>query len=898
MGKTWTTDGEKTFLLSKFPEYVKATSGPKKSSQRAQDAFFNSLRSDFLALFPVPDGEIQQRKGSLVPAKTTRLLRAVEVYQKMYGPHVRAEVERRGTQEKEEKAKFLAGLAAARGVLAGQELKDTEEKDVESQGEARKDEQRWAMSLWRRVVVAMYNAESDEVKATVRERMAVLNMARGLGLQDVDEDEDRTPEQFQHSIKQLVDVVNQVLKTIYEKTGICYGTSPNGNDFQASHEDFDTAVKAPFASYLKRAFPSDVRAARALGPDLAVNAEESATSLDGLLPIDPLVGDLLLPVEASKSPAPAASTVRAALLVSMSPPAPPARREAAAPLEVPPAPWMPSPAFTAAVQSSWDTSDSEFPSALDCDPMSDYGSTASSYSLGSTWPEDPLGETFSFIPASPSRSMDTVLLMGASSSSVVPSHANYNAYDSASGSNFNIADLGPPASSSPSGPAFDERGEDVISPVRPELPAPRPLHRGSSFALDHELGADPGREKRFVLPEGLIFKRSVYFDAFQPTARASGIATADTSRGISSVASASTSHWRPPPSPYRPRLPLANAPAKETTAPKTLAFFKSVVGNLSAGSTPVEVPVVNAVSTTALFSAAANSSAASTAATTTAAPLLTTTAAPTAATTAPLLTTTAAPFSAAATAATTTTTTALFSTTTAPLFSAAVVTSSSGVSTAGTTSGTPPPLFDSRPMANLPVPPGRGGRGGRARGARGGPRGRGGGRGRRGAAGGTSQQSEAPVLQEGGRNEGAVALTGEAAVAESARIHAEEASLRETKAEMLRRSKAMATEQRRLEKLRHNPAGGAPLVLVTRPPSSRMVKAIPNRDGSLRPVVRRRGDMSTSTVATSVDRNVEQAAADAVLLNNMRKRKAPDEGEGAPKKKADSTKKGRKTQKK
>ncbi|KAF8130509.1 hypothetical protein K438DRAFT_1788624 [Mycena galopus ATCC 62051] len=306
MGKPWTTDAEKTFLLGKFPAYVKASAGPKKTSQRSQDTFFNELNAEFLQLFPVPGDQIEQRKGQLktwmryrdstrgraagaggggsrrrgkaslfeglIPPKTTRPLRAVEVYQKMYGPTVRAEVEKRTADPKEKaaKEKFLAGLAAARELKDAGE-KDAGEKDEESQ-DAKTDEHRWAMSLWRRVVTSMYDGEKAVVKAAVREWMAVLNMARSLGMQDVDEEEERTPEQYQHAINQLVDVVNQVLKTIYEKTGwhCCFlgggpmpdragkvsmkTTSPNGNDFQASHEDFNTAVKAPFASYLKRAF--------------------------------------------------------------------------------------------------------------------------------------------------------------------------------------------------------------------------------------------------------------------------------------------------------------------------------------------------------------------------------------------------------------------------------------------------------------------------------------------------------------------------------------------------------------------------------------------------------------------------------------------------------------------
>ncbi|KAF8214423.1 hypothetical protein K438DRAFT_1749544 [Mycena galopus ATCC 62051] len=86
--------------------------------------------------------------------------------------------------------------------------------------------------------------------------------------------------------------------------------------------------------------------------------------------------------------------------------------------------------------------------------------------------------------------------------------------------------------------------------------------------------------------------------------------------------------------------------------------------------------------------------------------------------------------------------------------------------------------------------------------------------------------------------------------AESDHIHREEAQLRETRKELLRRGKVvddagatMAAEEKRLAALLDNPAGGAPLTIVKR--SSRAIKAMLDPEGNplIHPVVRTRGDV-------------------------------------------------------
>jgi hypothetical protein len=107
---------------------------------------------------------------------------------------------------------------------------------------------------------------------------------------------------------------------------------------------------------------------------------------------------------------------------------------------------------------------------------------------------------------------------------------------------------------------------------------------------------------------------------------------------------------------------------------------------------------------------------------------------------------------------------------------------------------------------------------------------------------------------------------------ESARVHREERALRETRNEMLRRSKAMEEKEAAADaakKRLHNPAGGADLVVVTRP--QRFVKAAKNLDGSL--VVgqpgQRRGEIGGTSGQAAGAIDAQQAKDDDALLKRL-----------------------------
>ncbi|KAJ6515216.1 hypothetical protein C8R45DRAFT_1086430 [Mycena sanguinolenta] len=211
---------------------------------------------------------------------------------------------------------------------------------------------------------------------------------------------------------------------------------------------------------------------------------------------------------------------------------------------------------------------------------------------------------------------------------------------------------------------------------------------------------------------------------------------------------------------------------------------------------------------------------------------------------------------------------------------------------------TPLMVIESRLMVNAPkvnaqrgrgVAQGRGKRGSTRGGARGSARG--GARG--GAAGHSNGNSPTAAQVETEENTplsppppqpGVVApLTGDVAVAESARVRAVEHELRTAQRKGLEVSKQMeadaAAEQKRLAALRHNPVGGADLVVVTRP--KRAAKAAMHPDGTpiLRVVPARqtRGEMAANRAKNGHDPNVTQQEKDKELLTKLsRKRKAAE----------------------
>ncbi|KAJ6617321.1 hypothetical protein B0H10DRAFT_2218660 [Mycena sp. CBHHK59/15] len=371
---TWATDEQDTFLHGKLAAYIKAKENQKAASLTW---FWNTLEEQWLEHWPVqtavsqpvdangsplePQTEEQSKSVIITAAKmkkrlkwwmryqehlvqqgtnhpqastrksarslfqvlkkskSTRPLRPVEIYQKLYHKKISDEVERRGhaaMNEEVEAERAAAGGTAAPDtaaappsgapVLMAEEL---EEAELEAESLAEKKVRAARMSLWRTTSSELHDAESDEVRhevevATEKAKASYLSDKR-----DMDNvDDERTPEELQHGIDQIGAVYAKVHEMTMQETGwygitliggpmprcggqvstktICFGQTVHGNDFAASVPNFDEIIKATFHKWLKRAFPHDMRDARGL-PE-ADGGDAAANDLDGLITMDPL----------------------------------------------------------------------------------------------------------------------------------------------------------------------------------------------------------------------------------------------------------------------------------------------------------------------------------------------------------------------------------------------------------------------------------------------------------------------------------------------------------------------------------------------------------------------------------------------------------------------------------
>ncbi|KAJ7858239.1 hypothetical protein B0H14DRAFT_2577858 [Mycena olivaceomarginata] len=184
--------------------------------------------------------------------KKTRPLRAVEVYQKLYRDKIRSEVMQRGYGELNEEAEADRVALARDPDAEPSVLTPEEEQEVEEQAMARVCANRAArMSLLRTTAMEVFAAEPEEVRAEVLSQMEKMNKERGSGVNDDADTETRTPEEYQHHrpvTRGDVEVhrsrrgggwVDGLLhggRT--DAQSFCFGTTPNGANFAASHSNF------------------------------------------------------------------------------------------------------------------------------------------------------------------------------------------------------------------------------------------------------------------------------------------------------------------------------------------------------------------------------------------------------------------------------------------------------------------------------------------------------------------------------------------------------------------------------------------------------------------------------------------------------------------------------------
>ncbi|KAJ6536260.1 hypothetical protein B0H19DRAFT_1271048 [Mycena capillaripes] len=244
--------------------------------------------------------------------KKKRLYRPVEVYQKNYASRIMAEAMRNGygllNEEAEQDRAAGVSTAGEGKVLTDEELQAEEQRLDDLAVERVQKNRSLRMTVWRQAADDAYGAESNEVKQEILQKMEVLNRERAESKTRID-DEERTPEEYQHAIDQISTVLGSVGEAIMKETGwhlfcmlggpmprragqistktICFGSTPGGNDFQSACPNFET-FKIEHNKWTKRCFPHEIRDARGLA---APETTDEPPQLDDLISLDPVRSD-------------------------------------------------------------------------------------------------------------------------------------------------------------------------------------------------------------------------------------------------------------------------------------------------------------------------------------------------------------------------------------------------------------------------------------------------------------------------------------------------------------------------------------------------------------------------------------------------------------------------------
>ncbi|KAJ7691096.1 hypothetical protein B0H14DRAFT_3532067 [Mycena olivaceomarginata] len=281
--KEWATQPQLEYLRTMLPKYRDARTGVKEKSLAR---FWLLLDNGWFSRYPVEAelGIIVSSPGAepltpdelkLIGDATMKMkkrlrtwmhteekeedspLRALEVYQKIHRTKIRSKVMRRGYRLLNEEAE-AERVALARDPNTEMTVMTLEESQAKEQ---KVEDQAVERILIRR------GARGRE--AEVLAQMEEMNGERALGLRD-DISGTCVPEEYQHAIDQLPEVVSKVTRAIEEETGwmgLFMAGGPMLNQ-----------VKGKFGKFLKRAFPHDVHDTRGI-----VSEPEAATVPGGLI---------------------------------------------------------------------------------------------------------------------------------------------------------------------------------------------------------------------------------------------------------------------------------------------------------------------------------------------------------------------------------------------------------------------------------------------------------------------------------------------------------------------------------------------------------------------------------------------------------------------------------------
>ncbi|KAJ7839769.1 hypothetical protein B0H13DRAFT_2677154 [Mycena leptocephala] len=578
----WATPEQTTFLLERLPAYLKAKENQKKVPLKR---FWGRLEEEWFACWP-PEDELKlpartptsdpwtpeqtqalrdatkltkarlptwmryqdahcnqgsrttstgKKQKSLFKilkdsVKTTRRIRLVEMYQRLYKTKIQQGVLERGYGELNEGAEGepVATQASAAQPAPGevQVLMPDELAAAELTADLlsiqRVQQNRAArMSIWRMTSIDMLAMESEEVKSEVAAVTLEENELRADAVSD--DDEDKTPEEYQHAIDQLGAVYAKVHAATMEETGwygitllggpmprrggqistktICFGLTPHGNDFASSTPQFPD-FKAAFQQWTKRAFPHEVRDARGIPLPGSRDAPFPPDPLDGLIAMPPPASsddedntpDTPAPAPVAQKAAPARTKPRASVNVATVVPAPTASSATSVSIT------------SASADATLDFTPNEPPTILK-EPV-DF--TSENLAL----PPFPMYENFD--PFNVPENFDEILarmgLPELNSNSDMEfllakawdgENADYN------GANRSLDDMG----------GASLRTDAMDTPH----PAPCPIHAGAPFTADRAVGGSPGRVPQsgtvevnsFNFPPSLDYRPSVLLQAFK-----------------------------------------------------------------------------------------------------------------------------------------------------------------------------------------------------------------------------------------------------------------------------------------------------------------------------------------------------------------------------------------------
>ncbi|KAF7372483.1 hypothetical protein MVEN_00110000 [Mycena venus] len=331
--------------MSQLPLYLKAQENQNKVplerfwKQNAREFFKRFLAEDILKSTPPYTPEQVALMGQAT-AVTRKRLKAWMRYRerpnvaasmarrsqpsllrllapKLYGPQIKEAVIERGYNELTEEADRAAAAADAGGapgmtssmgvMLTEEEEEGADLRDILLAANKRSQLRSVHMGLWQGTARALWKNESPEVVAEVEKATEEANAQRSIG--NPENDEEMMPVAYQHGIDQIGAVFAKVHEIVKARTGwygftilggpmprrdgqistktICFGETENGNNFSASSTDFDASVKVPFQSWLKMAFPHEVRDTRAL----PTNDDKALEQPEGLITLDPTPED-------------------------------------------------------------------------------------------------------------------------------------------------------------------------------------------------------------------------------------------------------------------------------------------------------------------------------------------------------------------------------------------------------------------------------------------------------------------------------------------------------------------------------------------------------------------------------------------------------------------------------